>query len=206
MPTTPLAKTPYPSGSDAPAAAADMMRFLTHIDPKLVHDAVDEADRDARYSDGPKGILVVSGDVKKVWLKIADGTPRWIAIYEDTGWVDKGFTVAQGFEIGGHLRARRVNKVVELRAHLLRTGDAIKANQYTYPGNVADLNIIAVPAQFWPDAPTTVVMPFLSNVTAGTMSLTSSGNIAIRDAYPASEIANGDWVQFSTTFLQDKDI
>lgn len=204
MPTTPLAKTPYPSGSDAPAAAADMMRFLTHIDPKLVHDAVDEADRDAKYGDGPKGIVVVSGDSRKVWFKTGAGL-QWLAIYEDTGWVDKGFTIAQGFEISTHLRARRVNKTVEIRGQMLNTGDDITANLHTNPGNIADKNMCSIPAQFWPDTPTTIVIPFLAYVTSGNMSLTSSGNIALRDAYPGSKISSGDWIQFSTTFTQDKE-
>lgn len=204
MPETPLAKIPYPSGVDAPAAAADMMGAFMSMDNRLVLQAKDAAERDSLYADAPTGTLVISGDSKLIWFKHGPAPTAWSTLYEDTGWVDKGFVVASGWEIGGHLRARRVLKTVEIRAHLNRTGGDIKANEIQYPGNIADQNIVSIPPQFWPDAPTTVVMPFLANVTAGTLSLSSSGNIAIRDAYPASIIANGDWLQFSMTFLQDK--
>lgn len=206
MPETPLAKIPYPSGVDAPAAAADMMGAFMSMDNRLVLQAKDAAERDSLYADAPTGTLVVSGSSKMIWLKNGPKPTDWMVIYEDTGWVDKGFSIGQGWEIATHLRARRVNKTVEIRGSLTRTGDDITANLSTNPGNISDTIICSVPPQFWPDTPTTVIAPFLGYVTGGTCSLTSSGNIYLRDAHSGSKIANGEWVQFSLMFFQDKEV
>lgn len=206
MPNTPIAKIPYPSGSDAPAAAADMMAAFMNLDDRVVLKAIDAADRDSKYADAPTGSLVTSGPSKTVWLKHGPNPTDWTTVHEDTGWVDKGFVIASGWEIYTHLTARRVNKSVEIRGQLTRTGNDITANLSNNPGNIADTAVCSIPPQFWPNAPTTVVAPFLGYVTGGTASLTSSGTIHLRDAHPGSVISTGEWLQFSMSFFQDKEV
>lgn len=206
MPNTHLSAIPYPAGSDAPAAAADMMEAFVHLDSRTVLPALDQADRNAKYADAPAGAFVVAGPSKTVWFKHGPGPSDWTTIYEDTGWVNKGFVVASGWEINTHLLARRVNKSVEIRGQMTRTGADIPANLVTNPGNIADTALCSIPPQFWPNAPTTVVGSFLGYVTGGTMSLTSSGNIHLRDAHPGSKISTGEWLQFSLSFFQDKEV
>ena len=90
MPTTPLAGLPYPSGSAAPAGAADLMALALSLDAGALLVAADEAERDSRYGDAPRGALVVGGtDGGPLWLwvKTAAAAPTWSTLYHDTGWL-----------------------------------------------------------------------------------------------------------------------
>lgn len=199
MPNTPLSAIPYPSGSDAPAAAADMMAAFMHLDSRLVLHAIDAADRDSKYSTAPTGSLVVSGESKSIWLKIGDGPMDWQDIYTDTGWIEKGFTVGSGWEIRNKVRARRVTDQIEIRADLVRTGPDVQAPDH---GDISDTTVLSVPPQFRPLLGTYVANSFRASRTSGGTTLNGQGDIVITDMHPSTRIAQGDFLLLSFTFFR----
>lgn len=198
MPNSPLAKVPYPSGSDAPAAAADMMALIMSMDSRLVLPAVDEADRDSRYAEAPVSTLVVSGESKKIWLKIGTGPTDWHIIYYDTGWVSEGFVVQDGWElvqVGG----RTHGPTTEIRGEVVRTGDQLDALS---TGHLRDEVIVSVPPQFRPESGAlSVIGHGRALQTSGTMELFPNGNFSLLDLHSNSRIETGWPLRFSATFL-----
>lgn len=73
MPTTDLARLPYPSGGAAPYAAADLMALAKSLDPLVLLRATDEADRDAKYLGAAAGSIVVGTARDAVWQRTASG-------------------------------------------------------------------------------------------------------------------------------------
>lgn len=200
MPNTPLAKIPYPSGSDAPAAAADMMAAFMNMDARLVLPAVDEADRDARYSEAPESSLVVSGASKKIWLKTGPTAVDWVLIFGDTGWVTNGFVVSDGWSIS-NVAARNRNGNINIRGEVLRTGDDIEA---TAGGNVPDVKMLDVPPQFRPPSNALAIIGLArSDFTSGTCQLYSDGRLMLLDIHSNSWVRNGQYVRFSLSLLED---
>lgn len=78
-----------PIGSEANAVPADLARFGDDIDQLLVLKAVDEADRDARYSTVTTGTLVSGTGTPKLWRKSASG---WATVWYDSGWINQSLT------------------------------------------------------------------------------------------------------------------
>lgn len=198
MPNTALAKIPYPSGSDAPAAAADMMAIVQALDAKLVLPAVDEADRNARYAEAPVSTLVVSGESKRVWLKTGSGPTDWHTIYYDTGWVSEGFVVQDGWSLN-KIGGRTHGPTTEIRGELVRTGDDLTA---TNTGHLPDQTLVSVPPQYRPESDELSVLGVArSQRTSGTIELHPSGNVNLLDLHANSTIDNGGVLRFSVTFL-----
>lgn len=198
MPTTSLAKVPYPSGSDAPAAAADMMAIVQALDAKLVLPAVDEADRNARYAEAPVSTLVVSGESKRIWLKIGTGPTDWHTIYYDTGWISEGFVVQDGWSLN-KIGGRTHGPTTEIRGELVRTGDDLTA---TNTGHLPDQTLVSVPPQYRPESDELSVLGVArSQRTSGTIELHPSGNVNLLDLHANSTIDNGGVLRFSVTFL-----
>lgn len=200
MPETPLGKIPYPSGSQAPAAAADMMAAFMDIDARLVLQAVDAADRDSRYATAPSGTLVASGPSKSIWMKIGAGPADWKDIHTDTGWIEKGFTLGDGWDVRNKLRARRWTDLIEIRGDLVRTGPDIQALDH---GDISDTRIVSVPAEFRPLLGSYCVGNFRSSRTSGGTTLNGQGDVVITDMHPSTRIATGDFLLFSYFFLRD---
>lgn len=199
MPEGHLSKVPYPSGSDAPAAAADMMAIITALDAKLVLPAQDEADRDAKYADAPASTLVVSGPARTIWLKTGPGPTEWLTIFHDTGWVSTGFTALDGWEITT-VKARNRNGAVNLRCQLLRTGDTITASSV---GHLPDQPLITVPPQFRPaDGDLDIVGNGRGFTTSGAVQLYAFGELRLLDLLPGSSITQGDYLRCSIGFLE----
>lgn len=198
MPNTPLSKVPYPSGSDAPAAAADMMALVMAMDSRMVLPAVDEADRDARYYDAPASSLVASGPSKKIWLKTGEGPTEWVTIWEDTGWIDTGFVAQSGWEIS-RAQGRIYGRVVDVRGQMTRTGEKIVVPSN---GNFADMDLISVPPQFRPEKGSQAISGIgRATRTSGALNLYDHGMVRFLDAHANSDIVNGEYVQFTFTFL-----
>lgn len=204
MPKTPLAKIPYPSGSDAPAAAEDMMALVMNMDSKLVLPAIDEADRDSKYADAPASSLCVAGPSKKMWMKTGPGPTEWEQVYGSSGWVTEGFVAASGWTIdrvGGINR----NGVIDIRAQVTRTGDDIVADS-TGPamGNIADVKILDVPPQFRPQQ-TDFSIPGIARAyrTSGSTDLYHHGAIMLTDLHTGSSVANGHYVRLAFSFIQE---
>lgn len=197
MPTSPLGKVPYPSGSDAPAAAADMMALVMAMDPKLVLPAIDEADRDSKYADADVSTMVVSGPSKKIWVKTGPAVTDWWTVYERQEY-RTGFTALSGWEIDDAMAVRNTY-TTEVRVKCLRTGGDITA---TSTGNITpDVDVCIVPAQVSATLKSFQVTGlFRVDITSGGASLRTDGVIRLYDAHPGSSIRNGDYLWFSTTW------
>lgn len=196
MPNTPLSKVPYPSGTDAPAAAADMMGLVMAMDDRLVLKAVDEADRDSKYGEAPVSSLVVSGQSRKVWLKTGEGPTDWFTIYERQEYTE-GFTVQPGWEIE-YVRAVRNTSTTEVRIRVLRTGDDIIINS---SGNFNDVKVMDLP----PEVSNTidgvqVMAPWRATRTGGTARITIGGGVWMCDGHSNSEVPTGESVWISSTW------
>lgn len=199
MPQTPLGQIPYPSGTQAPAAAADMMEAFMHLDARTILPALDAADRDARYAAAPPSSLVVSGPSTSIWLKTGEGPADWQDIYTDTGWIEEGFTIPEGWGIRNKLRARRVTDTIEIRADLVRNGADIQAPDH---GDIGDTTVLSVPAQFRPLLGSYAVGNFRASRTSGGTTLNGQGDVVITDMHPNTRIATGDFLLFSFFFLR----
>lgn len=198
MPKTPLAKIPYPSGSDAPAAAADMMAAFMSLDDRLVLAAVDEADRNARYADAPVSSLVVSGQSQKIWLKTGPSALDWLLIFGDTGWVTTGFVVQDGWSVTS-IKARKRGVDIDVRGEFVRTGDDIEAGP---TGNIADTAIVSLPPQFRPEPGSLDVLGIArSQYSSGAIQAYNSGAIRLLDLHAGASIPNGDFLRFSLSFM-----
>lgn len=202
MPNTPLAKVPYPSGSDTPAAAADMMAGFMSMDPRLVLPAIDEADRDAKYSDAPVSTMVVSGESKKIWVKTGPTATEWWVVYERQEY-RTGFTALSGWELTDTIAIRNTY-TTEVRLKATRTGDTITAAPPTsgVPGNITpDEDVCVVPAQVAQSVgPFLVVGTYKTNVTSGAASMRNDGTVRIYDANTSGVIRTGDDFWFSATW------
>lgn len=198
MPNTPLSRIPYPSGSDAPAAAADMMALVMAADSRLVLPAIDEADRDARYYDAPASSLVVSGQSQKIWLKTGPESAAWKLIFGDTGWVTEGFVVGSGWSMGG-MKARRHVDTIDIRGYVTRTGDDLRADD---EGNLGDTTVVSVPPQFRPESgDLDIIGTARSQYSSGAVQLYSSGDIRLLDLHANSAVRNGHYIRMFFNFL-----
>lgn len=199
MPKTLLSKIPYPSGSDAPAAAADMMAAFSHLDDRVVLPAIDEADRDARYADAPPSALVVAGPSKTIWMKTGPNPTDWLTVYHDTGWVQEGFTIASGWD-STILQARKNGVNVNIRCELTRTGSDIQAWD---DGQLPDVNILYVPPQFRIDdiGGTQVVGPMRSLLSGGEVQLYTSGLVRLISLHSNAKIETGEMIRFTLTYM-----
>lgn len=198
MPKTLLSKIPYPSGSDAPAAAADMMAAFSHLDDRVVLPAIDEADRDARYADAPASALVVAGPSKSVWMKTGPGPTDWLTVYHDTGWVNEGFTVFSGWDMTT-MQARKNGVNINIRCEGTRTGGDITAGS---DGQLPDVSVLTVPPQFRLDGPgLNVVSSFRSLLTGGECQLYLSGIVQLISMHSNAKIETGEIVRFSFSYM-----
>lgn len=196
MPNTPLSKIPYPSGTDAPAAAADMMALVMSADDRLVLKAIDEADRDSKYGDAPVSSLVVSGQSRKIWLKTGDLPTDWFTVYERQEYTE-GFTVNSGWEIE-YARAVRNTSTTEIRIRVLRTGGDIIINDR---GNFNDEKIMDLPPEVAATIDGVQVMaPWRSARTGGIARITIGGGVWLCDGHTNSTVPSGDSVWVSSTW------
>lgn len=202
MPNSPLAKVPYPTGTDAPAAAADMMALVMGMDPRLVLPAIDEADRDSKYSDAPASTMVVSGPSKKIWVKTGPGPTDWWTVSERQEY-RTGFTFLSGWEEVDVFAIRNA-ATTEVRVKALRTGDEISGDPHTaaLPGNISpDSDVCIVPAQVSATVSNFLVVgTYKSSVTSGAASLSTNGTIRLYDAAAGGRIRTGDEIWFSATW------
>lgn len=196
MPNSPLAKVPYPSGSDAPAAATDMMGLVMAMDPRLVLPAVDEADRDQKYADAPISTMVVSGESRKIWVKTGPAPTDWWTVYERQEY-RTGFTALANWELDS-AKAIRNTYTTEIRIRAVRTGPDLSADS---KGNIPDQDIVLVPADIAATVQEFLVVGnFKAAYTSGAGSIKTDGIVKLYDMYPGSTIANGEMVWFSATW------
>lgn len=198
MPTTPYGIY-YPDPSQAPATAADLMQMASTIGARLVLQATDAADRDAKYGGAPAGTAVVAmASGQFIWFKTDSATPTWATIYKDTGWVEAGFTPAAGFSSGEYAKARNRNGNIDVRVSVSRTGSSLTASNV---GNIGDTLAVTVPTQFTPRNESVQGTMRATN-TGGTAEMKTDGSVQIVDMHTNSVIANSDFVRFQFYFME----
>lgn len=101
MSSTQFNGTPVPAGSNQVAVPADLKKLADSVDQRLNLLALNENDRNVRYSDVQAGTLVSTPDGWQ-WLKITSppDAPEWITVrsveettgfsWNDTRWADGG--------------------------------------------------------------------------------------------------------------------
>lgn len=192
MGTTPLAGYPYPPNTNAPAAAADLMKLALAVDDKTTLTAVDAADRNDRFGDAKVGTLVVSGASQAVWMKIGNGSGDndWLTIYSDTGKVTQGFTAAGDFTVGAFAWGRIKNGLAEVALELFNGGDDIVANS---AGNVTpDVDLATIPPAFAEKIEANCVLGYArAGTTSGTVQVYPSGTIRLMDMHANSTVSGG---------------
>ncbi|MEV7867491.1 hypothetical protein AB0P17_15620 [Streptomyces sp. NPDC088124] len=75
------AELPIPEGLDGPDVPAKVADLAEAIDPHLWQDAIDLADRNARYAGAP-ALTVVRALDGSVWLKTSSVSNTWATVYE----------------------------------------------------------------------------------------------------------------------------
>ena len=145
---------PYPSGSAAPAGAADMMAMAGFLDVHTVLHATDEADRDAKWGDFPAPVLVASKDRPAVWLKVGNaGTSAdWRTVWSDTGWVTTGFSPTTANFSTTSAKVRAVGDTVFFRGEFVAAQDYnCYSDATTQAGNIpGDPQITTLPGAYLP--------------------------------------------------------
>ncbi|MFD8937334.1 hypothetical protein ACFV0R_19130 [Streptomyces sp. NPDC059578] len=145
-----LAGLPVPGGGQAPTVPAHLAPLALAIDQHLVQHAVDQADRNAKYSTAPLHTVVAAED-GSVWVKTSATTAVWATVYEPPpAW--RPVTLASGMQQTGETtpQVRRIGRRVYLQGRINRvdglnlTGevvnlcrvpaDCIPTELRTYPG------------------------------------------------------------------------
>lgn len=126
----------YPSPSQAPAAAADMMALAESFGDRLVLKVADAADRNARYGDAPEGSLAVAGSPLHVWIKQSAAVGDW-GDFADTTYRPNLTTVpAAPNYTGNQLGYRRWNNgLVQWQGNVHKNSGVM--DEGTYPAFLA---------------------------------------------------------------------
>jgi hypothetical protein len=129
---------PVPAGGDAPTVPGHIAALAEAIDPHLVHDVVDAADRSTRFSDAPLSTLCIAAD-GTTWVKTDAATDTWATLWEPVPAWREITTLATGFEPGLTVpEIRRIGNQVWTRGRVqLTTGDPI-------PGNTTVLGTVPI--------------------------------------------------------------
>lgn len=135
MPTIGYEELPVPAGGDGPDVPAALAALATAIDPRLVHDVTNLADRNSRFSTAPQHTLAVAAD-GTMWLKTDSGSNTWATIWEPLpSW--QSVTPATGYEHGAYpAQARLVGTQVFLRGRLQRIDGTVIPNDGVKIGDV----------------------------------------------------------------------
>lgn len=127
MPTIGYEDLPVPAGGDGPDVPAAIAALATAIDPRLVHDVTDLADRNSRFSAAPQHTVCVAGD-GTMWAKTDGGSNTWATLWEPVpSW--QAVTPLSGYEESIYpLQARLVGGQVFLRGRIQRTDGNVIPN------------------------------------------------------------------------------
>lgn len=197
MPTNPITGAPYLGANDAPdlAGISKQVADWTAAGNTLLH-AVDEADRDAKFSDVPAPALCVSKESRALWAKVGDaGTSSdWLTVWEDVPDTS-GFAVAAGWDLGAE-NWTRAGKVASCYLRLARTGAAIAANS---SGDVGNASLGTAPDGFVPLVPAALSTGASGFMVAAT--LWSNGEASLNALPPDVTLNTGQSITVAGTFI-----
>lgn len=127
MATVGYAKIRVPGGGDAPVGPGALAELATDIDPHLVHHVVDQAARDAQYTDAPLHTAVTADD-GTLWLKTSATANTWATVYEpDPEW--RPISLLAGYSGDTYTpQVRRKGNRVWLRGRISKTDGSVIAN------------------------------------------------------------------------------
>lgn len=194
---------PYPAGSAAPAAAADIMLLAQYLDEHTVLYASDEADRDALWGTLPAPVVVVSKARPAIWLKVSDTNTSadWRTVWSDPGQQSSGFAAGTNFSIVSSW-ARKVGIFVDCYLIVTANADFGPTNSSgVHAGNLAgDPVMVTIPTAYAPP----VVTPVLLSSSFGSWGgrVQPSGNVMIYDGPPGATLSDGDFVTMRASWLK----
>jgi hypothetical protein len=127
LPTIGYEELPVPAGGDGPDVPAALADLATALDPRLVHDVTDLADRNSRFSTAPQHTLCIAAD-GTTWVKTSSGSNTWATLWEPVpAW--QAVTPLSGYEEGSYpLQARKIGNQVFLRGRIQRTDGQVIPN------------------------------------------------------------------------------
>lgn len=193
---TTFGQDPIPTGPEAAWLPGALMAYAESIDPKLVHAATSQADRDSRYATLPVGSLVTWAAGRTIWMKTAGG---WERVFFDSGWVTAGFTYPDiNWAAGSYARARNRNGIIEVRAEVTYNGPTT-----AYPsGDLSNVTVAVVPTAY--RATNGVVLPLTgyNNGRSVGMAGTSNGELRLVSVPPGASLVNGSALNVSGTWLE----
>lgn len=82
---TDFAQIPYPGNTDADNPPGDFASLAQYLDTRVLLRAANSADRDAKYSGVPDGVIVVSTTDGTIWIR-AGGA--WLVLWAPVGRVN----------------------------------------------------------------------------------------------------------------------
>lgn len=180
---------PVPSRTDAANVPADLLALGNSVDARTVHVAVDEAERDANFSDVPSGHLVTSPS-GLMWRKTDSG---WLTSFYDTGWQAFSATWATGFtDIGSYRRSRDGHVQQDLLFSY--SGVTLPTDSRD---NVADVLVLTLPAGWTPTHAHRAIV--YGDSSQGTALVRTSGALYI--ATMAGDIRDGAIFEFSLKWM-----
>lgn len=200
MATTDWSGAPLPDSTSADNVPADLAAYSDVIDPLLVLQATDTADRDSRFALLPKGSTVMTGTPLALWVKAVSGSPTWDDVMYDSGWVTAGFTAQAGWAVNLRQIRRRAG-IVELRGSMNRTGaDLTPTSGGIHDGNLADTAVLQLPSGWFPSS--TVALATFCSFGLAIAALDSGGMVSVLAVAGGNmKISTGDNLIFNGTWL-----
>ncbi len=190
---------PIPTGPEGAWVPGSLMAYAESIDPKLIHAATSQADRDARFATLPAGSLVTWEAGGTVWLKLASG---WQAIISDTGWVTSGvFTYPSAdWTAGSYARVRNRNGLIDVRFEVIYAGVTT-----AYPtGDISPNVTVATIASTYRFTSFGGVLSTtgFSHSVGYSFAVTSTGEFRLVAVPPGESVTNGGLLDVSITYLE----
>lgn len=193
---TPLAAIPIPLWDEADQVPPDLKAAFIAAEQGLVLRAINQADRDARYSDVPEGTIVSGTDQDAIWRKNATG---WQTIWSDTGVVSSGIVSSDANNSSmqsqrGRIRGGQVSWAITMRY----TGPDVTAGSN---GNIGNFDIGTVATAWQPPWNWFGVARFASTFGSLTIAATT-GVMTIAEILPNSSLLNGNQIWISCSYAE----
>ncbi|WP_263170695.1 hypothetical protein [Streptomyces sp. SCSIO ZS0520] len=139
------AQLPVPGGGQSPTTPGDLADLATALDPRLVHQVTNLAERTTRFATAPAHTLVTADD-GTTWLKTSATADTWATLWAPPPVWNRQITLKSGFQAGDVRLAAMVvdgGRKVEVQGRIERT-DATKI----YDPNAVNLG--SVPSDLIP--------------------------------------------------------
>jgi hypothetical protein len=197
--SSPLNGIPVPTDSDADNVPASLDAIADVLDSRLVGRATDEADRNAVYGSAPAGTLVVSStSPRMLWVKTGAGSTSWAALASYQTATSGIFTAASGWSLTSAFGARS-GPLAWVSMRLTYTGASAIAT--TASGNLPDTTVGTFSGGWTPSGGDAHGVFVRAGTADGSVSVDTGGTCRLRTMHTGTNIENGDYVDFSLTYL-----